>query len=236
MGRVTLAGAALHGLVVEQPASSVRVLLPGPGEALVIPAWTGNEFVLPDGRRPTIRTLTPRRVDAARLELDVDIVMHDRGAASTWVQTARPGDPAAVSGPARGYLIDPEAAAYFLGGDETALPAISQLLEVVPAGTPVQAAIEIAIPEARLALPPHPRATIDWLDRPAGAPPGAALVPAVRRADLGPQTAVWVAGEAAAVQRVRRHLFEERGVARGRATVRGYWKHGRAAGTGDEEK
>jgi len=39
---------------------------------------------------------------------------------------------------------------------------------------------------------------------------------------------VWVAGEAAAVQRIRRALFEERGVPRSRATVRGYWKHGRA--------
>jgi NADPH-dependent ferric siderophore reductase len=40
---------------------------------------------------------------------------------------------------------------------------------------------------------------------------------------------VWVAGEAAAVQRIRKHLFEERGVARGTAVVRGYWKRGRSA-------
>jgi len=41
-----------------------------------------------------------------------------------------------------------------------------------------------------------------------------------------------VAGEAAAVQRIRRHLFTERGVTRSHAAVRGYWKHGRT-GDGD---
>jgi NADPH-dependent ferric siderophore reductase len=235
LGRVTLAGDELQGLTVAEPAASVRVLLPAPDGTLTIPAWTGNEFLLPDGRRPTIRTLTPRRVDADNRELDVEIVIHDRGAASAWAEAASPGGPAAVSGPARGYRIDPNAADFWLAGDETALPAISQLLEGLPEGKPVRASIEIARPDARLAdLPVGSGAGVDWLDQVAGAPPGDALVAAVRHAELGPHTAVWVAGEAAAVQRVRRHLFEERGFPRTRATVRGYWKHGRDAGSGDE--
>ena len=44
---------------------------------------------------------------------------------------------------------------------------------------------------------------------------------------------VWVAGEAAAMQRIRKHLFEERGLPRAHCTVRGYWKRGRA-GAADE--
>ncbi len=39
--------------------------------------------------------------------------------------------------------------------------------------------------------------------------------------------AVWAAGEAAGMQRIRHLLFAERGVARGDAVVRGYWKAGR---------
>ena len=62
----------------------------------------------------------------------------------------------------------------------------------------------------------------------AGASPGDALVAAVGGADLGADTRVWVAGEAAAVQRIRRHLFEDRGLPRAHASVRGYWKHGRS--------
>jgi NADPH-dependent ferric siderophore reductase len=40
---------------------------------------------------------------------------------------------------------------------------------------------------------------------------------------------VWVAGEAAAMQRIRTHLFDGRGLTRSQATVRGYWKLGRSA-------
>ena len=151
-----------------------------------------------------------------------------------WADAATPGAPAAVSGPGRGYTIDRDAPAFLLAGDETAIPAISQLLEALPASTPVQAHIEVAHPDARMALPRHPSATVEWYDLPSGAPVGDALVAAVRGADLAPATRVWVAGEAATMQRIRRDLFEHRGLSRAQATVRGYWKHGRAGGADDD--
>jgi NADPH-dependent ferric siderophore reductase len=235
MVRVTFVGTDLAGLTVEHPAASVRLLLPSSGvQDLVIPGWNGNEFLLPDGRRPTIRTFTPRRVDPEALELDLEIVIHGDGAASRWAEAAEPGDPAAISGPGRGYAIDRDAPAFLLAGDETAIPAISQLLEALPAETPVHEHIEIAHPDARLALPDHPRATVAWCDLPPGAPSGDALVAAVRGADLVPGTQVWVAGEAAAVQLIRRHLFESRGLPRAQASVRGYWNHGRGGDADDD--
>lgn len=234
MARVTLAGPELEGFTVEQPAASVRVLLPGDGaHELVLPVWNGNEFLLPDGRRPTIRTFTPRRVDAEAGELDVEIVLHDDGAASRWARAAAPGSAAAVSGPGRGYAIDCDAPAFLLAGDETAIPAISQLLEVLPEDRPVHVCIEVARPDARCALPGHPGATLEWHDLAAGHAAGDALFAAVRDADIPDGCRVWVAGEAAAVQRIRRHLFDERGIPRAQATVRGYWKHGRAGDDGD---
>jgi NADPH-dependent ferric siderophore reductase len=74
---------------------------------------------------------------------------------------------------------------------------------------------------------------VHWHDLPEGAPPGDALVAAVRRAEIDPTARVWAAGEAAAVQRIRRHLFEDRGFARAQTTVRGYWKHGRGGDAAD---
>lgn len=229
--RVTLAGPELEGLVVDEPAASVRLLLPPAGEReLVMPTWNGNEFLLPDGRRPAIRTLTPRRFHADALELDVEVVSHGTGAAAEWAEAAAPGSQVAVSGPGRGYAVDDAAPAFLLGGDETALPAICQLLEVLPSDRPVQVHVEAAHPDARMALPDHPTATMTWHDLPPAAAPGDALVAAVTQADLVDGERVWVAGEAAAVQRIRRHLFEERGLPRSQAVVRGYWKHGRAGG------
>jgi NADPH-dependent ferric siderophore reductase len=234
MARITLAGVALVGLIIEEPAASVRLLLPPAGtNELVIPTWNGNEFLLPGGGRPSIRTVTPRRTDEELRELDLEIVLHGSGVASRWAEAVAPGAAAAISGPGRGYTADHEATAFLLAGDETAIPAISQLLEVLPATTPVQAHIEIAHPDARLALPDHPRATVAWHDLPHDASSGDAFVAAVRGADLDPRTMVWVAGEAAAVQRVRRNLFEERTLPRAQAVVRGYWKHGRRGGPGD---
>jgi NADPH-dependent ferric siderophore reductase len=227
--RVTLAGPELAGLRIDEPAASVRVLLPSPGDDdLVLPKWNGNEFLRADGTRPPIRTLTPRRLDPEQLELDVDVVLHGDGAVSTWAADADPGSPVAISGPGRGYAIDAdEATTYLLAGDETAIAAISVLLEALPAASSVDVLVEVADPAARLSLPEHPAATVEWLDLPADAPAGDALFTAITARDLAPGTRVWVAGEAAGVQRIRRYLFEERGWSRREATVRGYWKYGR---------
>ena len=236
MVRVTFAGPDLEGLTVEQPAASVRLLIPSAGaHELVVPVWNGNEFLLPDGQRPAIRTFTPRRVDPAALEIDLEIVLHGDGVASEWAAEATSGDLAAVSGPGRGYAVDRDAPAFLLAGDETAIPAISQLLEVLPAETPVEVHIEVAHPDARVEMPRHPRAGVAWHDREPEPSPGGALVTAVRGADIAPGACVWVAGEAAAVQRIRRHLFEDRGFPRSQATVRGYWKHGRVGDAADDD-
>jgi NADPH-dependent ferric siderophore reductase len=238
--RVTVAGDELAGLTVDLPAASVRLLLPSPGlDDLVMPAWNGNEFLMPDGSRPVIRTLTPRRVDTVAHTLDVDVVVHGGGALSAWAQAAGPGDRVAVSGPGRGYAVDPTAGRYLLAGDETAIPAISQLLEHLPDGLPVDVLVEVADPAARLPLisPASGRASVvvAWQDLPTGAPPGDALVAAVASATetVDPDTRIWVAGEAAAVQHIRRLLFQDRGVSRAQAAVRGYWRHGRA-GDGED--
>jgi len=233
--RVTLAGPELAGLTADEPAASVRLLIPSPAAAeLVMPAWNGNEFLLPDGSRPPIRTLTPLRLDQTSHRLDVEIVVHEGGTLSAWARSAEPGAGAALSGTGRGYPVDPDAAGFVLGGDESAIPAITQLLEVLPPDKPVQVLIEVADPDARLELPKHAQATVEWYDLPAGAPPGDALVAAVTAADLPSGTKIWAAGEAAAVQRIRRHLFEERGLARSDTWIRGYWKHGRAGGADDD--
>ena len=233
--RVSVAGPELEGLVIDQPAASIRLLLPSPGTSeLVMPTWNGNEFLLPDGRRPVIRTLTPLRLDSGAHELDLEIVVHEGGAASAWAQAAGEGDEAAVSGPGRGYPVDLEAAGFLLAGDESAIPAIGQLLESLPTEKPVRVIIEVAQPEARLELPNHPGATVEWCDLPAGAPPGDAVVSAVTGAELPAGTRIWAAGEAAAMQRIRRHLFEDRQIPRSETWIRGYWKRGRAGDADDE--
>ena len=220
MSRVTLRGQDLAGFRIDEPAASVRLLLPV-NDQLVLPTWNGNEFLLDDGSRPTIRTFTPRKFNSATLELDLDIVLHARGATSMWVKSGPVGAPAGISGPGRGYTIDPDATSFLLAGDETAIPAICQLLEVLP-DVPIDVHVEIRDSEARLDL--HRDASVSWHELPADAPPGDTLPAAVRGVGLGPDSRVWAAGEAAAMHRVRKILFEELSIPRSHAAVRGYWK------------
>jgi NADPH-dependent ferric siderophore reductase len=229
MLRVVLGGDELDGFKIESPASSVRLLLPPPGEdEIVMPTWTGNQFELPDGDRAPIRTFTPRSFDADRSELTIDIVLHEHGAATDWVRNASVGDVVAISGPGRSEDLDPDARSFLLAGDESAIPAIGQLLESIEHDRSITVHVEVSAPDARIELPAHPNATVTWHDARPEASPGDAMVEAVIAVDELPD-AVWLAGEAAAVQRLRKHLFDERGRERSSVTARGYWKQGRSA-------
>ena len=223
--RVLFAGPDLHNLIVAEPAASVRLLLPSPGASdLVIPRWNGNEFLLPNGERPTIRTFTPIRIQGVTSELALDIVVHGSGAASDWATAATAGAPAAISGPGRGYAADHDASSFLLVGDESAVPAITQLLESLPVDRPVSAGIEVTSPEAIREPPELPLARVDWRVLPEDASPGTAQLDYVRSATLEPGVRIWAAGEAAAMQRIRRYLFDDRGVERSQTMIRGYWK------------
>ncbi|MDW3219012.1 MAG: siderophore-interacting protein [Acidimicrobiales bacterium] len=223
MMRVVVGGAALDGFGQPEPASSIRVVIPWPGDEFELPEWTGNEFLLADGRRPALRTFTPVTFDAAAYEMTFDIVRHPGGAISTWAETAGPGDPVAVSGPGRSEVIDPEASRAIVVGDETAIPAIRQLIETTPASIALDITIEVTTPEAELPLPDRDGCEVRWSVLDPTHAPGTALLPPVVAAEIGPDDRVWAAGEAAGVQRIRKHL-KERDVPRQHTTVRGYWK------------
>jgi NADPH-dependent ferric siderophore reductase len=94
---------------------------------------------------------------------------------------------------------------------------------VVSDAVAVRAVVEITTPDAQLPLP-----GVRWITSVPDAPPGTALVDAVRAETLADGTRLWVAGEAAAVQRIRKYVFDECAIPRAHAVIRGYWKHGRA--------
>ena len=226
--RVTLGGEALAGFTADEPAASVRLLIPKPGASeLVVPTWRGNEFLLPDDTKPTIRTFTPRSFDTVALELDVDVVIHGHGPASDWAAAASMGIPAAVSGPGRGYAVDAEASHFVIAGDESAIPAVRQVLDALPLHASALVFIEVSRPDARTHISDHANSPITWLDLVDAAPPGSQLVAAMQDTPLDADMRIWAAGEATSMQRIRRHCFETVGIPRAHCTIRGYWKHGR---------
>lgn len=227
--RLTLEGEGLIGFEPDGPAASLRLLLPRPSTgALELPEWNGNEFLFDDGSRPPIRTLTPMSVEPTAGRVQIAVVRHGEGPLSAWVDAAQVGDQVAVSGPGRGYEIDAEARSFLLAGDESALPAMLTVLEALPAGASARVLVEVEEESDRVELPSPASVSAEWLVRASGAGPGDAFVDALRSEVIDGGTPVWIAGEAAAVQRARKLLFDERGLSRSQAVIRGYWKLGRA--------
>ena len=228
MARVSLIGDSLKDMESPDPAASIRLLLPMPGSSeLPEISWNGNEYRLADGSRPVIRTFTPGTFDPGTGRLDIEVVLHDAGATSSWVSSAAPGSVAAVSGPGRGYIVDQDSSTYLLAGDATALPAICQLIEAISVETTLQVIVEVNDDTARMELPSHPTLDQRWVIQRPQEKPGSALLPAIRDAGITGDATIWAAGEAAAMHDIRNYFLEERGFDRRRVTVRGYWKHSR---------
>lgn len=145
-----------------------------------------------------------------------------------------------------------------LAGDETAVPAIAAILESLDPGARGSVFIEVPTAADELPLVHPTGVTVDWLPRDGAAASGSRLEDAVREWAAGalrsggapdgvvveeddedilwevPATpdgaglSAWLAGEAGAITRIRRHLVAERGVDRSRVAFMGYWKLGRA--------
>ncbi len=229
MLRLTFEGEGLEAMGDRGPAASVRLLVPEPGsDELVLPKWNGNEFLSADGSRPLLRTFTPLRVDRDAGRLDLEIVRHPGGAVSSWAGRCAVGSPAAISGPGAGHDLDVEATRYLILGDETALPAMGQLLGALPASIAAEVHVEVADEAAVTMLGPDGRASVRWHVNADQNRPGAALVSritAMTQLDSG--THLFAAGEAAAMQAIRKHLFAALGLDRSLATIRGYWSRAR---------
>ena len=171
-------------LMFPQPGGGVSALLASPDD------WYGAWRGLSDRERPPMRTYTIRAVRPERYEIDIDIVLHGiTGVASAWASTAPLGAPLLICGPnadhagAHGgidFHLPARTGRILVAGDETALPAIANILEALPADARGCALVEV--PDARdaAALPSHPGLEVIVVGRGTGAH-GSALVPLVQQ-------------------------------------------------------
>ncbi|WP_066042594.1 siderophore-interacting protein [Herbiconiux solani] len=144
---------------------------------------------LPDETRPPIRTYTIRAVRPEQGEIDVDIVLHGLvGVASTWASTAPLGSSLIICGPNADhdgvhggidFHLPARTGRILVAGDETALPAIANILEKLPADARGCALVEVPDAGDSAALPSHPGIEVIVVGRGARAH-GEALVPLVR--------------------------------------------------------
>jgi NADPH-dependent ferric siderophore reductase len=160
--RVELGGAALADFGVDGPLYDQRIKLVFPNDAGKLPSFVGADeswfttwLEIPVEQRGHIRTYTVRDVRGSGTDtrLVVDFVLHlepgATGPASSWAAHAKVGDRLITVAPRRGEPFGgiefrpPEDVRVLLVGDETAVPAVSSILEDLPDGTDGVAVLEV---------------------------------------------------------------------------------------------
>ncbi|MFJ9581371.1 siderophore-interacting protein [Streptomyces sp. NPDC101191] len=247
--RVTFTGEDLKNFASGGRDQSLSLFLPHPGQdAPVLPplddpdmyAILGAYRAMPHEERAVMRSYTVRAQRTEPVaEVDIDFAVHPPspaagaagvGPACRWAQHAKQGDRVVVLGPAVAdntgvrFRLPEDADSVLVWGDETALPAVSAILEWLPADTRAHVYLEVPHSGDRTELATEADATVTWLVREEGAP---SAVEAIAAAELpGTDPYVWIAGESGVVKALRRHFVRERGLDRRRVTFVGYWRKG----------
>jgi NADPH-dependent ferric siderophore reductase len=246
--RVTLGGGEIEKFAPMGYDQWFRLFLPVSGEAGLerVPAKAHKtlgylKFLrIPDGERPlmrnyTVRAYRPATADASA-EIDVDFVLHGSaadgtaGPASRWAETCRPGDHVLIID--EGLAFNPERGTdrVLLVGDETALPAIAGICASLPASATGTVIVETPSEADALGFEHPAGVTVNWIVRPADAPPGAIALDTLRETDLpSAPFHAYGAGEQGLASGVRKQLVSERGVDKNQVSFCGYWKIGAAS-------
>lgn len=184
-----------------------------------------------DAAEEHLRAYTLLNVDAAAGTFVVDVVLHEpAGPASRWVVKAAVGDRITANVLTMNFALpsaDEMPDGYLLVGDSASLPAIREIVGVLPAGLPVEIYLEQhdALDRDIPLQTDRPFTTVHWVER---ENPGS-LAAAIESRDWA-NWRVWTAPETASLKFIRERL-KEFGFPRSEIFAQGYWVYGRAMGS-----
>jgi NADPH-dependent ferric siderophore reductase len=204
MRRITVQGESLRE-VQPNPAQDAEVILT---EA------SGRKL----RRRYTIRHARP-----GLGEWDLDVLRHGHGPGSSWAEQAQPGQSVDFFGP-RGRLVLSAVDWHLFVGDESALPAIAALTELVPTGQHAIAIVEVTDRDDELDL----SSDVRWCHR-GPLRPGTPdlLAPAITALTTpAGRGHAYLLGESRTVVSLRTAVAEH-GLGVPDCFVKGYWNHAR---------
>ena len=220
--RVRLEGAELRGFDSPGSDDHIRIFFPD-----------GEVSSVEELRAAPSREYTPLAWDGEEGWLDLEFAIHGGpagdGVAAAWAATAEIGAPAGIGGPRGSLILSGRPDAWFLAGDETAVPAMRRFAHLMDASASGRILVEV--PDAARELPVHAPSgvVVEQLHRGAG-PAGSAL--AARLDALGEDDRptgdafAFVAAEQSIVKTGRALLLERWRLDAERVVVKGYWKRG----------
>jgi NADPH-dependent ferric siderophore reductase len=204
MRRITVTGEALANFA------------PLPGQDVVVHVSDGHGGGV--SRRYTIRNL-----DTETRRLDLDVVMHGHGPGAAWAATVATGDDVEVFGP-RGKVLLADARWQLFVGDESAIPAIAEMIAALPIRTAAVAVIDVTDADDEQPIAGTGPVDVRWLHRlvtPAGE--SELLDRAVASIEIPDvDRHAYLFGESRVVRRLRDHLGS-RGLQPHEISAKGYW-------------
>ena len=228
MRRVVLGGDDLASFDSPGADDHIKLFFPNADGELVLPTMTPEGPTYPEGSTPSpARDYTPRGWDHEAGELAIDFVLHgDHGVAGPWAARAQPGDRLVVGGPRGSFVVADDYDGYVLIGDETALPAISRWLEILPETAEVQVLIEVADESERQALWQGENVRIQWLERNGFAAASSTLLEEALADFEAPEgdTFYWISTESRRARMMRKFFEGHHAVPRDWIRSTGYWK------------
>ena len=182
------------------------------------------------GDKVVNRRYTIRSFDPTRRTVTVDVSLHAAGPGTDWVRSAGIGDRIDAIGPRGKISVRPDAAWHLFVADETGLPGVLAMIEVLPPGSTALAILEIDGPADELVPVRHEvqRLDVRWLYRRGESVPGdpALMLEAVGAVALPGGTGhAYVAAEAGVVRAVNRRLAES-GLGPDHVSAKAYWRRG----------
>lgn len=227
MARITFGGEDLADFASNGTDQHVAMYFYEPGTVLPRPFTAEAARAMLPTAKPRLRRYTIRAHRPELAEVDMDFVLHGPDQlASGWAERVQPGEEAIWFGPSPAYVLSPEPTWTVLLGDETALPAMSVILEQLPAGQRAFALVEIADAAEEQELPTRADLSVTWLHRD-GRPAGELLYEHGTQLELPEgQGRVWGGAERSTMRALRRHFVHDLGVARADTHLTAYWTAG----------
>ena len=229
--RVTLTGPELAGFATAGPSDHLKVFFPDPANGILTLPEIGPDGMHRGAEGVVIsRDYTPRAVRTVaggHPELDLDIVTHGvEGIASAWAELAKVGDELGVAGPRGSRLVPEGVERLIVVADETALPATSRWLDLLPAGVPVTVLFHVVDQgaEGYFDAAAAGRMDAEWITHADGHHQLEESLRSLGRIDAA--TFVFMAGEADILIPLRRYLRHELLLPAEQVSASGYWRRG----------
>ncbi|MEL6438757.1 MAG: siderophore-interacting protein [Cyanobacteria bacterium J06621_8] len=227
MQRVTFTGDELADFPENYESGYVKFLFSNDGQVIT----DKNQFEQGKYRKDYItRTYTVRGHSREENELSIEFSLNrgKAGIASTWAESAKPGDKILITNPGSTKLVNNKADWFLLAGDMSGLPALCCNLEQLPENAQGYAVIEIVSESDKQMLTAPDGIAVRWVVNPETGKNSGALIDAIQKLTWKEGNPyIWVACNFDSMKKIRAYMKKTRNIKSKNIYISSYWKFDR---------